>query len=639
VNHSLPTRELREHPDLDQLKRQAKELLDAFVEGDAAAVAEVNTHYRDANPSTFALHDAQLVLARAYGFDSWLKLKAFVDGATVKRFEEAARKGEIAQLRAMLKQRPELVNSSALRYAVLRRDNAMVRVLMEHGANARTGVYPHRDATTPLVIAADRGYDEIVAIIDEAERRRRETNSGRAGAPDPEELCRAIASGENDRALSLLESDPSLVQASFLRHGWTPLHIAAAKLNVKMVDWLIQRGADVNAKGRNWTEQTPLDSAAHSSEASKSAEFADVANRLVRAGAVMTSWASVALGDAGWLQERHAQGSLFNPIEGTGGMLRIAAACNRADILQLLLDLGFDPNERARMEDVDADGFVFTWGMPLYHCARFGKYEMAEILLKHGADPNGKVYASGDPVFQAYDKRDWKMVELLQHYGGVPEATTAGLFRQTELARKMLAGEAKYGTEGAGGDTLAEQLLWGGACGGDAEIVRMALEQIDRPRDDPWWFQIMEQPIRMWSDGGAQLECLKLIVERCDPNILGRSGDGFNLTILHSVAGARPHVTEEERLAFATVLLDAGARTDLRDGLLNSTPLGWACRWGRAELVKRLLARGADPVEAGAEPWSTPRAWAGKMKHDNVLEVLLNYGVQEKKPIPPRETA
>ncbi len=93
-----------------------------------------------------------------------------MDGVTVKRFEEAARNGDIAQPRVMLKQRPELVNSAALRHAVLRRDDTMVRMLMEHGGKARTGVYPHRDATTPLVIATDRGYDEIVAIIKEAER-------------------------------------------------------------------------------------------------------------------------------------------------------------------------------------------------------------------------------------------------------------------------------------------------------------------------------------------------------------------------------------------------------------------------------------------------------------------------------------
>lgn len=74
-----PTRTLRERPDLDQLKRQAKELLEAFSAGDANAGAEVNAHYRDADAAKFALHHAQLVLARRYGFQSWPKLKAHVD--------------------------------------------------------------------------------------------------------------------------------------------------------------------------------------------------------------------------------------------------------------------------------------------------------------------------------------------------------------------------------------------------------------------------------------------------------------------------------------------------------------------------------------------------------------------------------
>ena len=49
----------------------------------------------------------------------------------------------------------------------------------------------------------------------------------------------------------------------------------------------------------------------------------------------------------------------------------------------------------------------------------------------------------------------------------------------------------------------------------------------------------------------------------------------------------------------ATILLDAGARLDVRDDLLKSTPLGWACRWGRVEMVKLFLARGADPGRSG----------------------------------------
>ena len=91
----VPTRTLADRPHLDQLRRQARELLDAFREGSAGAAEEVLAHYRHADPASFALHDAQLVLARAYGFDSWPKLKAFVDGVTVRRLVEAVRDGDL----------------------------------------------------------------------------------------------------------------------------------------------------------------------------------------------------------------------------------------------------------------------------------------------------------------------------------------------------------------------------------------------------------------------------------------------------------------------------------------------------------------------------------------------------------------
>src|SRR5262245_60168715 len=88
-SRSLPTRRLPARPDLNQLKRQAKELLAAFAGATPGAVTEVQSHYRAADRATFALHDAQLVIARAYGFDSWPKLKAFVDGVTVSRLRDA----------------------------------------------------------------------------------------------------------------------------------------------------------------------------------------------------------------------------------------------------------------------------------------------------------------------------------------------------------------------------------------------------------------------------------------------------------------------------------------------------------------------------------------------------------------------
>lgn len=96
----------------------------------------------------------------------------------------------------------------------------------------------------------------------------------------------------------------------------------------------------------------------------------------------------------------------------------------------------------------------------------------------------------------------------------------------------------------------------------------------------------------------------------------------WNATLLHQIAAARGRLSADERLTLAAMVLDAGARLDLRDTVLLSTPLGWACRWGRIELVRLFLDRGADPVEAGAEPWARPRAWAEKMKRRDVFDAL-----------------
>ena len=173
MNANLPARHLPERLDLDQLKRQAKELLAGFAARESSALAEVQQYYPGAPLETFALHDAQLVLARAYGFDSWPKLKARVDGVTIGRLHDVLEQGDVNAVRNLLQQRPELVNRDRAGYperlplhiAVQRRDTAMVRLLMELGADARSGIWPYRKDTQAVVMAAERGYDEIVDII------------------------------------------------------------------------------------------------------------------------------------------------------------------------------------------------------------------------------------------------------------------------------------------------------------------------------------------------------------------------------------------------------------------------------------------------------------------------------------------
>src|SRR6185369_2023314 len=131
---STPTRRLPPQPDLDQLRKQAKDLLHQFLAGPPAATAEVRQFEWRAEAAQFALHDAQRVLARAYGFQSWPRLKAFVDGVNIGSLTAAVQAGDLAQARALLARRPELIDMDmngcderrVLHFAVLRRDVPMV---------------------------------------------------------------------------------------------------------------------------------------------------------------------------------------------------------------------------------------------------------------------------------------------------------------------------------------------------------------------------------------------------------------------------------------------------------------------------------------------------------------------------------
>lgn len=643
MKSSLPTRRLPERPDLEQLRRQAKELLDGFVSGKPGAIAEVNRFYRDADRAEFALHHAQLVLARSYGFDSWPKLKAFVDGITINRLIEAVRAGDVDQVRAILRVRPELVNREApsshghmaLHYAVLERMPEMVRTLMRFGADPHVttaGIYALRDAATPLAIAVERGYDEIAAIIREGEQRRQ---AGRPTPSDaPAELRRAFEAGDEDLVIDFLKRHPDMVHFRLSGSRWTLLHVASALLLPRIAVWLLDHGADGNEPASDGS--APLDVAGlHCDHSARAERLAAMAKLLRGRGAELTARSAVILDDEAFLRKKAAEEDLITPRDDRGWLLRLAIDCDRSEILKLLLDLGLDPDGRMRVEDDDR--ITFTWGMPLYQCARYGKHAMAEMLLERGADPNGQVYASGTPLSEAYGQRDERMIALLERYGGKSNASMAGLYRRADLARHLLDefGDTNLPDDGFSKGPVAEQLLGAAARGGDPEILRMAVERVDIPPGDRRWNELLAQPLGFWNhwigpwchpewDRSTYLACFKMILERCGPP---NAPLNCGATILHQIVVMGDHVSVQERVSFATAALDAGARLDLRDDLLKSTPLGWACRWGRAELVQLFLERGADPVELDAEPWATPLAWAEKKGHLHIAAMLRREGV------------
>ncbi len=621
-----PTRRLPPQPNLEQLRKQAKDLREQYRAGEPAAVAEVELFERKPNASEFALHDAQRVVARAYGFESWPKLKAFVDGVNVTSLAEAVNKGEVGRVRALLHARPDLIGMDmsggdehrALHYAVLRRDRTMVRLLMEAGADARKGIFPHRDATSAWTIARDREYHDIVAVIEEEERLRREEMScpNATVSPVQDQIGAAISRGDDASAIRLLDADRSLIQACD-RDGATPLHLAAQEMNEEMVEWLLNRHANVGKQDvHGWTALDRAALAANPRDGSAQ-RFPAIARLLLAYGAHVTIYAAVALGDAPRVRELAlAHPSVLRSLDWKrGGLLTLAVNHDQIEIIRLLLDLGADVDERVLLEELEEP--TLSWGTPLWHAALIGNRDITELLLDRGADPNANVYASGWPLRNAWGHKDDSVKRLLLERGAKPQPYMIAEAHDIDAARRLLETDTS--------ENLAHELTWSAADHGCPAIVELALPRLDWPLSDPKWHWVLIQPIRgAVTDGGnneGHFACMAALLRYgIDPNV-----SRFGQTTLHFAAAYHGGVSDADRARFASMLLDYGARLDLRDEILKSTPLGWACRWGRSKLAQLLIARDAPVDEPDAEPWATPEAWARKMKQESIIAVLREH--------------
>ena len=86
----MPSRELPARPNLEQLKKQAKSLLDAAQARDPDALrrfavlpALSGKSLDEIAPADLALHDAQSAIAREHGFASWNALREEVESRTL----------------------------------------------------------------------------------------------------------------------------------------------------------------------------------------------------------------------------------------------------------------------------------------------------------------------------------------------------------------------------------------------------------------------------------------------------------------------------------------------------------------------------------------------------------------------------
>lgn len=225
-------------PNLAQQQKLAKDLLRAVWAQQPDTLERFNAlHPKPPAPDDAKLADAQLVIARGYGFPSWAKLKDKIDSLTQSPVEQfvAAMKARDAQRLSEL-----LESHSAVREAVNqplfdfgRRavhcigDNlALLDLLIAHGADInalsdwRPGGFTLLDEAPPEIV------DALIA------RGARMTPHAAAKHNRLDDLRR------------LLDADPSLATARG-GDGQHPLHVAQS---VEAIDLLVARGADVHAR-------------------------------------------------------------------------------------------------------------------------------------------------------------------------------------------------------------------------------------------------------------------------------------------------------------------------------------------------------------------------------------------------------
>lgn len=279
--------DLPPHAHLDQLRRQAKELLRAARSGDTKASARLR-----AVSDRVVLATALLAVAREHGFASWPRLRTEVQRRDI--LDHA----DVARLRALLAEHPELAveplrswrdhgrGASPLGYvAMLRYDTsrcvwrdvagtgALARALLDAGApvDGDPG-----DPETPLMTAASYGDADVARVLLEAGAALDATAGPTAGGvPGGTALRHAAVFGMTDVVDVLLAAGArDIVQAaaagdvSGLLTAETPeadrvaaLRIAAAQAHVDVIDELLAAGTPVD--GVDHAGSTALHEAAY----------------------------------------------------------------------------------------------------------------------------------------------------------------------------------------------------------------------------------------------------------------------------------------------------------------------------------------------------------------------------------------
>ena len=357
----MPTQELPANPSLENLRKQAKSLLKAVLANDSAALTRLREFHPKANAiNKFHLSDAQLVIARTYGFSSWSKLKRYVEvvdrhpflpphpnevtESLTDRFIRLACLDYLAdyvdrriKAREMLAENPSTATENIYTATVVGDVATVDRMLRENAALRRARGGPHN--WEPLLYAA---YSRL--------------NSEAPGHSTLEVAKLLLERGADPNAGFLWNGDYvfTALTGAFGEGEGGPLHQPEHQYGHELARLLLEAGADPN------DSQT-------------------LYNRMFTGGVshlkLLFEFGLGKGGDGPWF--KRVGDKLGTPSEMLQQQMGWAAKYNQLERMKLLIEHGVDIN------GIDTRLERTAYELAVLH----GHKEIAQLLLEHGAKP------------------------------------------------------------------------------------------------------------------------------------------------------------------------------------------------------------------------------------------------------------
>jgi hypothetical protein len=361
----MPARDLPARPNLNQYKKQAKDLL---------------KRWKSADPNTTRkLADAQFVIAREHGFETW---KVFID-----RIVELTGRNHKAAL----------FNAAA--NALIAGDaSALERILSTHEQMFRNERPP---ATWSVGLAPNESPGDARTIIarghyfetwNEFDAFRRQLNHASSPVAEFERAVDAVVSGEADALRRLLTRNPDLIRARSLRtHHSMLLHYVGAngvegwrqrtpKNAVRIAELLLDAGSEIDAVADMYNGGcTTLGLVATSIHPKVAGVLQPLLDVLLARGARID-----APGGGNWggivnscLANGRPEAAAYLATRGAPLDLEGAAGVGRLDLVKSYFNSDGTLKTPATAKQM-RDGF--TWA------CEYGRTDVVEFLLEHGID-------------------------------------------------------------------------------------------------------------------------------------------------------------------------------------------------------------------------------------------------------------